>query len=69
MAGLARLNRELIGKAEALGSPYRAVLDMDSTEIPVYGEQGGSEPMILSEKTLCSVGRKWGYIFNRRKAK
>lgn len=38
-AGLARLNRELIGKAEALGSPYRAVLDMDSTEIPVYGEQ------------------------------
>jgi hypothetical protein len=38
-AGLARLNRELIGKAEALGSPYRGVLDMDSTEIPVYGEQ------------------------------
>lgn len=38
-AGLARLNRELIGKAEALGSPYRTVLDMDSTEIPVYGQQ------------------------------
>jgi DDE family transposase len=38
-AGLARLNRELIGKAEAAGSPYRVVLDMDSTEIPVYGEQ------------------------------
>ena len=38
-AGLARLNRELIGRAEALGSPYRTVLDMDSTEIPVYGEQ------------------------------
>ena len=38
-AGLARLNRELIGKAEAIESPYRAVLDMDSTEIPVYGEQ------------------------------
>jgi Transposase DDE domain group 1 len=38
-AGLARINRELIGKAEALGSPYRTVLDMDSTEIPVYGEQ------------------------------
>ena len=37
--GLARLNRELIGKAEALDSPYRTVLDMDSTEIPVYGEQ------------------------------
>ena len=38
-AGLARLNRERIGKADVLGSPYRAVLDMDSTEIPVYGEQ------------------------------
>jgi len=36
---LARINRELIGKAEALGSPQRVVLDMDSTEIPVYGQQ------------------------------
>ena len=39
LGGLARLNRELIGKAEAFGSPCRTVLDMDSTEIPVYGEQ------------------------------
>ena len=38
-AGLARLNRELSGKAEAIESPYRAVLDMDSTEILVYREQ------------------------------
>ena len=38
-AGLARLNRELIGRAEAIDSPHRVVLDMDSTEIPVYGEQ------------------------------
>src|ERR1035437_5920488 len=37
--GLARLNGELIGKAEAIHSPYRTVLDMDSTEIPVHGEQ------------------------------
>ena len=29
----------------------------------------GSEPMTPSEKKLCSVGRKWVYIFNRRKAK
>jgi hypothetical protein len=36
---LARVNRELIGKAEALDSPQRVVLDMDSTEIPVYGQQ------------------------------
>ena len=39
---LARLNRELIGKAEAMDSPQRVVLDMDSTEIPVYGQQENS---------------------------
>ena len=39
---LARVNRELIGNAEAIDSPYRTVLDMDSTEIPVYGEQENS---------------------------
>ena len=38
-AGLERPNREPIGRAETLGSPYRIVLDMDSTEIPVYVEQ------------------------------
>jgi hypothetical protein len=37
-AGLARINRELIGRVEAVDSPQRAVLDMDSTEIPVYGQ-------------------------------
>ena len=41
-AGLARINRKLIGKAEALDSAQRVVLDMDSTEIPVYGEQENS---------------------------
>ncbi|MGD0000619.1 MAG: IS1380 family transposase [Bryobacteraceae bacterium] len=41
-ASLARINRELIGKAEALDSPLRVVLDMDSTEIPVYGQQENS---------------------------
>src|SRR5271157_3069402 len=41
-AGLARINRALIGKAEALDSPQRVVLDMDSTEIPVYGQQESS---------------------------
>jgi len=38
-AGLGRLNRALIGKAEAMDSGYRTVLDMDSTKIPVYGDQ------------------------------
>jgi len=35
LAGLAAINRELIAKAEAVDSPQRVVLDMDSTEIPV----------------------------------
>jgi len=39
LAGLATINRELIAKAETLESPQRVVLDMDSTEIPVYGQQ------------------------------
>lgn len=42
LAGLAVINRELIAKAESLGSPKRVVLDMDSTEIPVYGQQENS---------------------------
>jgi hypothetical protein len=39
LEGLSRISRELIAKAEAMDSPQRVVLDMDSTEIPVYGEQ------------------------------
>ena len=39
LAGLAAINRELISKAETIESPQRVVLDMDSTEIPVYGQQ------------------------------
>jgi hypothetical protein len=38
-AGLAAINRDLIARAEAIDSPQRVVLDMDSTEIPVYGRQ------------------------------
>src|SRR6516164_11685797 len=41
-AGLSAINRELIGKAEAIDSPQRVVLDIDSTEIPVYGQQENS---------------------------
>jgi len=39
LAGLAVLNRELAAKGETIASPRRVVLDMDSTEIPVYGRQ------------------------------
>jgi hypothetical protein len=39
LAGLAALNRELVAKGEAIDARRRVVLDMDSTEIPVYGHQ------------------------------
>jgi hypothetical protein len=42
LGGLAAINRELMAKAESLGAPQRVVLDMDSTEIPVYGQQENS---------------------------
>jgi hypothetical protein len=42
LAGLAAINRELIVKAQTIDSPQRVVLDMDSTEIPVYGQQENS---------------------------
>ena len=42
LAGLEAINRELIAKAEGIDSPQRVVLDMDSTEIPVYGQQENS---------------------------
>jgi hypothetical protein len=38
-AGLARLNRALIGRPDAIDTGYRTILDMDSTEVQVYGEQ------------------------------
>src|SRR5665811_319785 len=39
LAGLAAVNRALIAKAETSDCSQRVVLDMDSTEIPVYGQQ------------------------------
>jgi len=39
LTGLARLNRALLAQGEDVGSPHRVVLDMDSSESPVYGEQ------------------------------
>ncbi len=40
--GLGVVNRELIAKAEAMEATQRVVLDIDSTEIPVYGQQENS---------------------------
>jgi hypothetical protein len=39
LTGLSKLNREQVAQAGGVGSPYRVVLDMDSSESPVYGEQ------------------------------
>jgi len=39
LAGLKAINRDLIAKAESVDWQQRVVLDMDSTEIPVYGQQ------------------------------
>ena len=50
LAGLAAINRELIARAEAVDSPQRVVLDMDSTEIPVYGQQ---------EQSAYNLGNLW----------
>ena len=39
LAGLAALNRELVARAEAIDSPRRIVLDMDSTEVRGHSRQ------------------------------
>jgi hypothetical protein len=39
LTGPATLNRELVTQAKGVGSPHRVVLDIDSSESPVYGEQ------------------------------
>ena len=42
LTGLATINRELLATVETIDSPRRVVLDLDSTEIPVYGQQENS---------------------------
>ncbi len=39
LTGLAAINRELLARVEAMESSRRVVLDIDSTEVPVYGQQ------------------------------
>jgi hypothetical protein len=43
LTGLPTINRELLGQAESMVSRQRVVLDMDSTEIPVHGQQENSD--------------------------
>jgi hypothetical protein len=61
LAGLAALNRELVGKAETINSSHRVVLDMDSTEIPVTASESKvpttatSSPPVIT-RCCCSIG-------------
>ena len=42
LVGLMAVNRDLIGQVETFGRSDRIVLDMDSSESPVHGQQEGS---------------------------
>jgi hypothetical protein len=42
LVGLMAVNRDVIGQAETLDRSDRTVLDMDSSESPVHGQQEGS---------------------------
>ena len=42
LTGLGAISRGLLAKAEAMEGTQRVVLDIDSTEIPVYGQQENS---------------------------
>ena len=66
-AGLARINRELIGKAEAIDWYYRAVLDVDSIQrrkgVERWAEQKPGVPPARRVhsppcRALREVGRK-----------
>jgi hypothetical protein len=51
LEGLSRINRKLLTKAEAMDSPQWVVLDMDSTEISVYGIEPTLRVNLLSPAT------------------
>jgi DDE family transposase len=66
LIGLMALNRETLGQAESLDSSDRVVLDMDSSESPVHGEQEGSAynghfERSATTRYFCStiVGTAW----------
>jgi len=62
LRGQCWINQELIAKAEAVDSPQRVVVDMESTEIQLYGQQensttaGTSGPPVIT-RCYCSTGR------------
>jgi hypothetical protein len=53
LAGPAALNRELVARVEAIDSHGRIVLDMDSIEIPVYGQQEQREVVFRADAAFA----------------
>src|SRR5712691_12397482 len=62
LTGLVRLNRELVARAEGVGSSQQVVLDMDGSESPVYGEQEQSAYNGYFESVCCHPL----FLFNRQ---
>ena len=58
-AGLARITCELIGRLEAVDSARRVVLDIDSTEIPVYGQQAVKMTRLSCHRFRSDQVRLW----------
>ena len=54
LVGLMALNRDLLAQTELLDDPDRVVLDMDSSESPVHGEQEGICP--TRKRPSCITG-------------
>jgi hypothetical protein len=66
---LALINRELIAKAKAIDTPQRIVLGMDSTEIPVDGQQENRPTTVTSNPPAttpcyCSSARVTVWLGN-----
>ena len=64
LLGLMAVNRELVAQAEAQDDSERVVLDMDSTESPVHGQQEGSayNGHFQSVGGTGETGRQQGHV-------
>jgi hypothetical protein len=58
IVGLMAVNRDVLGQAETFDRSDRIVLDMDSSESPVHGQQEGSAYNGHFE-TVCLLRRIW----------
>jgi hypothetical protein len=71
LVGLMAANRDVIGQAEAVDRTDRVVLDMDSSESPVHGQQEGSavpRVTIWADKRVFDARSKRGGILTRARS-